>query len=225
MNRPLVLLAGCTGELASAFVRLYSEQLHIVGVARRDPRWSKPHSAEFIAADLAVDPESVVAEVLRRHGRLDWIVFNAVDYQLRPLPETAWRAFGDQLRLNVAAPLGLINAALSGYWQAQPRTENHTLHRGACLISSISGHKAFRGRSQGAYAASKAALNMLTVHLGFELAPFGLRVNALAPAAFPRRVPTERVCEALLELRTTPLSGDVHVLTPERLYALPQHVG
>ena len=63
-------------------------------------------------------------------------------------------------------------------------------------LSSISGSSVFQGTRQATYAASKAALNMLTLYMAAEYRPYNIRVNGLAPNAFPAQFPTETVAEA-----------------------------
>jgi NAD(P)-dependent dehydrogenase (short-subunit alcohol dehydrogenase family) len=50
-------------------------------------------------------------------------------------------------------------------------------------ISSISGERPYPNRT--AFSASKAALNMMTKSTALELAPYRIRVNAIAPGATP----------------------------------------
>jgi NAD(P)-dependent dehydrogenase (short-subunit alcohol dehydrogenase family) len=71
---------------------------------------------------------------------------------------------------NVRAPFRLLQAAL-----------RHLEESGGVVvfISSISGHVGFANDS--AYAATKAAVDALVRCLSIELAPRGVRVNAIAP--------------------------------------------
>ncbi len=55
-------------------------------------------------------------------------------------------------------------------------------NRSGCIINIASHAGIYYSRGQGAhYAASKAALIQLTRVLAFELGPFGIRINAIAP--------------------------------------------
>ncbi len=60
-------------------------------------------------------------------------------------------------------------------------------------ISSISGLRPYPNRV--AHSAAKAALNMLTKSTALELAPYGIRVNAIAPGGIPYEESTEPTAE------------------------------
>jgi NAD(P)-dependent dehydrogenase (short-subunit alcohol dehydrogenase family) len=88
-----------------------------------------------------------------------------------PLPflESSLESFDRQWALNVRAPFALTQAVLPH------------LGEGASVIfvSSIAGHVAFP--SSAAYCATKGAIELMTRALAVELAPQGIRVNAVAP--------------------------------------------
>ena len=72
--------------------------------------------------------------------------------------------------MNVRAPYALTQAALP---HLQPRRASVT------FVSSIAGQVAFP--NSAAYCATKGAIEQLTKALAVELAPQGVRVNAIAP--------------------------------------------
>jgi NAD(P)-dependent dehydrogenase (short-subunit alcohol dehydrogenase family) len=79
-------------------------------------------------------------------------------------------------------------------------------------LSSSAGSRVYPGYGQGLYSASKAALDFVTSHLAAELAPVGVRVNALAPNTFPGIVTTELVLDRLLHLADGTMTGKILLL-------------
>jgi len=62
----------------------------------------------------------------------------------------------------------------------------HLLERRRGSVINISGWASFRGRAgSAAYDAAKAGVMRFTESLAQEWAPFGVRVNAVAPGSFP----------------------------------------
>ncbi|MBO0792495.1 MAG: SDR family oxidoreductase [Ktedonobacteraceae bacterium] len=125
-----------------------------------------------IVADLSCEEEAIAviewAEAL--WGRIDVLVNNAATGALTPLETVTTEQLSSIFTLNVFAPIWLSKAALSALTQS----------RGTILnISSTYGHKAGAGMTY--YAVSKAALEHWTRCLALELAPRGIRVNAIAP--------------------------------------------
>lgn len=149
---------------------------HVVAVARsaadlRETARAHPAITTH-PADLLEDhsPAAAVDATLTEHGRLDILVNNAGATALMALSDTRRETLDHLFALNITAPTLLTAAALD------PLTQRH----GTVLnVSSTFGHRPLPGGAH--YAASKAALESLTRSWALELAPRGIRVNALAP--------------------------------------------
>ena len=112
----------------------------------------------------------LVAETLRRFGRLDILVNNAAVANRGPLAEIEEADFDRLFTINVRAPLFLVQAALEALTEA----------RGAVINISSAATRTVSA-SMHVYTATKAAIDMLTQTLARELGPHGIRVNAVAP--------------------------------------------
>lgn len=126
---------------------------------------------DFVVSDAA-DPEeakNTVASVLERFGRLDVIVNNAGAGAILPLADADPKTVEHIFAVNVIGPSMLATAALDALKTSTGAIVN---------VSSTYGRKAAAALSH--YAASKAALEQLTRCWALELAPFGIRVNAVA---------------------------------------------
>lgn len=120
-------------------------------------------------AGKAEDAPRTIAAVIERHGRLDVLVNNAGAGAILPLADADAAQVRDIFEVNVIGPSLLARAAL-------PHLE---ASKGVILnLSSTFGHKA--GALLSHYGASKAAVEHLTRCWALELAPRGIRVNAIA---------------------------------------------
>ena len=128
-------------------------------------------SAAFVRCDVSVssDIDDLIAATMKRWGRIDVLVNNAV----LPLDGGIAATSDEWLRsyaVNVVGPAMLIRAALLHLEK----------HRGVVVnIASISGYRAQEGR--WVYAASKAALLQLTRSAARDLGPRGVRVVSVSP--------------------------------------------
>lgn len=133
-----------------------------------------------VACDLAkeADIEQMAKTAMEKFGRVDILVNNAGATWGAPtldFPLDRW----DQL----------FNINVRGVWILTQKVANimKTQNKGSIInISSIMG---FRGSEEAVHPAvpyncTKAAINVLTMNLAVKLAPYNIRVNAIAPGFF-----------------------------------------
>jgi 3-oxoacyl-[acyl-carrier protein] reductase len=141
----------------------------------------KGGSAFSVRANVSVaaEVEAMFKEVLARFGRLDIVVNNAGDLVERCLiaemSEELWDRIMD---LNMKGVFLCCRAALAAM-----------IPRGEGVIVNVSSIAARHGGGPGAvaYAASKGGVLTLSKGLAREVAPTGIRVNAVAPGVISTR--------------------------------------
>ncbi|MEP3278031.1 MAG: glucose 1-dehydrogenase [Stappiaceae bacterium] len=129
--------------------------------------------AVFVEADVRSfsDMEKMAATAVGRFGGIDILVNNAARALggiIDEIDEEQWQT--------------VIDINLSGFWRAMRTCIPEMRKRGGGAIvnmSSVQGLRGFNGWP--AYAAAKGAINALTTQTAVDLAPAGIRVNAVAP--------------------------------------------
>ena len=133
-------------------------------------------------ATKAADMERIVEETLRQFGRVDTLVNCVGDAIRKPvsnLPDGSEGMSEEEWHFVVDVNL---TEAFTGCRALGP----HLLERGSGNAINISGFASFRGRAgSAAYDAAKAGLMRFTESLAQEWAPYGVRVNCVAPGYFP----------------------------------------
>lgn len=132
-------------------------------------------AAVFRADFTQVAPlQAMARDALAFLGGLDVLVNNAGITMNRPFDQVSVEQFDTLYQVNVRAPFFLTQAVL-------PELEKS---RGAVInISSIHAFEAFNEHS--VYAGTRGAIVAFNRELAIELAPRGIRVNAIAPGAVP----------------------------------------
>jgi peroxisomal 2,4-dienoyl-CoA reductase len=133
--------------------------------------------ASSVAVDVR-DPERVkamVADVVAAHGHIDLLVNNAAGNFYAPsetLSPNAWRS--------------VIEIDLFGTFYCTQAVMPAMKAQGGGRVVSISMTLHYRGWPQMAHAtAAKAGVDALTRTLAVEWAPYGIRINAVAPGPIP----------------------------------------
>jgi len=123
-----------------------------------------------IPADLAKQEElpKIVNETVKAFGKLDTLVNNAAAFAINDVETTKPDTFNRILGVNLRAPFFLAQHAMPHLKKSQGSIIN---------VSSVAAHRAVV--DVAAYCVSKAALEHLTKVLALELAPSGVRCNAL----------------------------------------------
>lgn len=123
-----------------------------------------------IVADVTRDAERIVNETIQKFGKLDVLVNNAGIGFINAEPLGTLDEFDRVMNTNVRSIIQLTKLAVPHLEVTKGNVVN---------VSSISGSSAAAGCM--AYSLSKAALNHFTRCAAVELAPKGIRVNAVLP--------------------------------------------
>ena len=133
-----------------------------------------------VACDVAraEDIESMVKTATEKFPRIDILVNNA---------GATWGA--PTLEFPLDRWDHLFNVNVRGVWILTQKIANLMKNQGGGNIINISSIMAFRGSEELAhpavpYNSTKAAINLLTMNLAVKLAPYNIRVNAIAPGFF-----------------------------------------
>jgi NAD(P)-dependent dehydrogenase (short-subunit alcohol dehydrogenase family) len=137
-----------------------------------------------LAADLATEDgcRGLAEAYAEREGRLDILVNNAATIRVTPLAEHSDDVWDRALALNVKAAAHLTRFLL-------PVLESAAEVNPPARVINVGSIDATRVPHMDSYAytASKAAIQHLTRHLAWRLAP-RISVNCIAPGTFPSRM-------------------------------------
>ncbi|KAA0697632.1 SDR family NAD(P)-dependent oxidoreductase [Neorhizobium sp. P12A] len=174
-DKVVIVTGGSSGIGRATAIALVAQGASVLITGRREAplqevRAAYPSIATIVAdVSLPDDANRTVTAAIGQFGRLDVLVNNAGAGAIMPLAEATADRISEIFAVNVVGPSLLASAALPHLRQTKGAIIN---------ISSTFGHKAGAGLSH--YAASKAALEHLTRCWALELAPDGIRVNAVA---------------------------------------------
>lgn len=155
---------------------------YVEGLAEEVRRMGRQSRAYVADATKGADMDQLAQEVLAQ-GPLDVLVNCVGDSILKPvatlpdggppgMSEDEWRA--------------ILDVNLTQAFQGCRVFGPHLLERRQGCVINISGWAAFRGMAnRSCYDAAKAGVMRFTECLAQEWAPYGVRVNSIAPGQFP----------------------------------------
>jgi NAD(P)-dependent dehydrogenase (short-subunit alcohol dehydrogenase family) len=167
-----VLISGASSGIGrAAALKFLEEGAQVAAVARRAERL-RELDAFAIAADVSIESEAerAVAETIAHFGQIDVLVNAAGILVPGNIENTTLAAWDATMNINVRALFHLMHLATPHLAQTRGNIVN---------VSSVTGLRSFPGIL--AYCVSKAAVDQLTRCAALELAPKGVRVNAVNP--------------------------------------------
>ena len=177
LNGRVGLVTGAGGGIGRAIARRLAREGMAVAVLDRDGAAAEAVAAETgglaVTADVTSEDEvgRAVEAVLARLGQVDLLVNNAGVAWMGPALEMPLEALRAMLRVNVEGVFIVSRAVLP--------------HMSARRSGSVVNLASWAGKTGNAffagYSASKFAVIGLTQALAREMAPHGVRVNAICP--------------------------------------------
>ncbi len=177
----VILVTGATSGIGrSVAVKFAQASAHVVALGRNLTALGDVETAVQDAGGtplvLAVDvtnsdqAQHAIDETIRRFGRLDVLVNAAGHISTGSIEDTSLAAWDAMMSVNLRAVFQLMQKAAPHLIQTRGNIVN---------VSSVTGLRSFPGVL--AYCVSKAAVDQLTRCAALELAPKGVRVNAVNP--------------------------------------------
>jgi NAD(P)-dependent dehydrogenase (short-subunit alcohol dehydrogenase family) len=177
---PTALITGGTSGIGRATAELLHRKGYRVAVTGRNPesladaRRELPEDVLVLRADARVmkDTESLIESVRERFGSLDLLFLNAGVFRPAPVPDVTEDAFDEAVDVNFKGQYFTLQKALP------------LLVDGGSVVATVGVVGAGRG-APGAtlVAATRGALLAMLPTLALELAPRGIRVNAISPGS------------------------------------------
>lgn len=180
MERVAIVTGASSGIGRAAAARLARDGFRVLAVGRDEAALAKVsgdieraggHAVVLVADVTTADgPRTIVSRAISAFGGVDALVNAAGVIASGGVADTTDAGWDAMMDVNVRAPFRLIREAAAALVD----------RRGAVVnISSVAGLRAFPGLAS--YSVSKAAVDQLTRAAALDLAPKGVRVNAVNP--------------------------------------------
>lgn len=182
---PVALVTGASSGIGrGAAIKLASEgySLHLVG--RQEAALKEvlalcqgAPKVEYQVADVTRDAEAIVQKAVELFGQIDTLINSAGILVNGAVIDADIELYDRQMDVNVRSVITLTKAALPHLIKTKGTIVNVSSIAGPCPFPNVS-----------FYCMSKAALDQFTKCLALEMAPHGVRVNAVCPGVIQTEV-------------------------------------
>ena len=163
-----LLFAEAGADVAISYARNQTAAADVLKSVERLGRRALAYRAEM---SCRAEIDTMVADVLDKWGAIDCLVNNAGIWTYLEMGRMDEAVYRETVAVNIDGVFFATNAVVPAMKE-----------RGGGAIVMVTSTAGIRGEAfHSHYAASKGALHALTKSLAVELAPWGIRVNAVAP--------------------------------------------
>lgn len=220
--RPVAIVTGGSSNIGWACVQRFASDHRVLIADLRAPAESLPDQVEFVATDIT---DGQACQALMAHaarlGEVAALVHSAaVTAPARPIEEIPVQEWRRLIEVNLTGAFLVAQAAIPMLRQSR-----------GCMVMIASraartGYAALTASPQGTkahYCASKAGLLSLVKSLAVELAPAGVRVNAVVPGSIEgTMIPRDRWPELAARIPLGRLGQPEEVADAVRYLCSPQ---
>ena len=177
-NNKVVVVTGASSGIGKATAQAFAREGADVVLAARSKEGLTSVLDNLTGKSIAMsadvtnesDRERLIKDTIEAFGRLDILVNAAGILTTGTIENTTIESWDEMFEINVRSIFRLIQISLPHLIESRGNIVN---------VSSVTGIRAFPGVL--AYCVSKAAVDQLTRCISLELAPKGVRINAVNP--------------------------------------------
>ena len=172
-----VLITGASSGVGKALAIHLSKQYSVIALARRKQVMDKNFKSHDNISSYEVDIsdkdtlDRVLDSILEDHGTISYLINNAGVMVAEGLEDLPLETLEQSIHINALAPLDIMKKLIHGM-----KKDNF-----GRIINMTSGAPLNCFPGYGAYSASKALLNALTVTFARELESLNIKINLMSP--------------------------------------------
>lgn len=175
--KDLILITGASSGVGLSLARHLCCRFHVLAAARRIEKLGQEFKNNENVTSYKIDlsdadeAEKSIDRILKDRGPISYVINNAGVNIKASIPDLKQKDLRKSLQVNAFSPVMIMKKLL-------PHMKANNFGR---IINVTSGAPLNCFPEYGAYSASKAALNALTVTAAKECADFNIKINLMSP--------------------------------------------